>query len=190
MKRLVLLLCIVCVMSMKAQDSQSDNIKYYAYGVDFSQVEVYAATESVDDFVMAFEGINMLFISEPEKYNFSRLSIHNTVMLNIESMIERNLAADYSDMKKLQFKDNELDCSSIIKEYELKESDGTGIILIAKTLDKSEGRGIYELVVFDIATRDIITQKLVVGKARGFGLRNYWAHTIYNIIYKNIDMLP
>ena len=62
--------------------------------------------------------------------------------------------------------------------------------MIAKTHDKSEGRGIYELVVFDIATRDIITQKLVVGKARGFGLRNYWAHTIFNIIYKNIDMLP
>lgn len=192
MKRLLLLLlCVVCAMvNANAQDVQSNDTTYYAYGVDFSHVETYAAAESEDSFIKAFEGINMLFISEPDKYDFSGLSTYNAVMMNVEPMIVKNSNADYSGMKQLRFRDNVLDCSSIVKEYELQESDGRGIIFIAKTLDKAEGRGIYQLVVFDIATREIIMQKTVAGKASGFGLRNYWANTIYDIIKKNQKMIP
>ena len=38
------------------------------------------------------------------------------------------------------------------------------------------------LLFFDIATRDILQKREVKGYAEGFGLRNYWARTVYNII--------
>jgi hypothetical protein len=36
--------------------------------------------------------------------------------------------------------------------------------------------------MFDIATRDIVAEEEVVGYAGGFGLKNYWARTVFNIL--------
>ena len=48
---------------------------------------------------------------------------------------------------------------------------------------------LYDLVVFDIASREVIMHKMVAGEARGFGLRNYWAGSIYDIIKANKKLM-
>ena len=59
-----------------------------------------------------------------------------------------------------------------------------GLVLVATTLDKGNGLGYYTAVLFDPATHEIITQMDMVGKPGGFGLRNYWAGSVYNALKK------
>lgn len=56
MKRfaVILLSCIICSISVKAQDSD----QVYFYGIDFSEVKVIAADESEHDFAEAFSAIS------------------------------------------------------------------------------------------------------------------------------------
>jgi hypothetical protein len=79
---------------------------------------------------------------------------------------------------------DEPNTAEIVRNYELPQTEGTGIVMIANFLDKPNARATYDIVVFDIATRKILQEKEVIGEAGGFGLRNYWARTVYNIIEK------
>ena len=42
----------------------------------------------------------------------------------------------------------------------------------------------YEVVFFNTETKEIIEEWITDGKARGFGLRNYWAGSIYSALKK------
>ena len=57
-----------------------------------------------------------------------------------------------------------------------------GLVIIAKLLNKAEAYGSYQVVFFNTDTKEIIQDWATGGKARGFGLRNYWAGSIYKVI--------
>ena len=179
MKKLFLL--IVCIVGATLANAQSGKDKYYAYGVDFSYVKVIGATESVSQLATAFEDINELLIGEMKKYDFSRM-VKEQVTIDIEPTLERLRYCDYEYIKLYRNEEFELDCNRIIAEYNLTEKEGKGILIIAKLLNKSARKGIYYAVVFDIESREILYCKEVTGKARGFGLRNFWAHSVYQVI--------
>ena len=58
------------------------------------------------------------------------------------------------------------------------------MVFIAQFLDKSNARGTYEVVFFNTETKEIIEEWITDGKARGFGLRNYWAGSVYSALKK------
>ena len=175
-----LLLIFACIFSISILHAEGDT-KYYVYGVDFTHAKVYAAEESVEQFAQAFEGINMLLITEPEKYDFSYMLKCPTTIV-IDPMMKLLSSCDYSDLKTYDREFPEIDCAQCVKSYELPQTEGQGVVLIAKLLDKPNKLAIYSVVIFDIATRDIVAEMEVGGYAGGFGLKNYWARTVYNIL--------
>lgn len=175
-KTLLFLYCIISSMALNAQEN-----KIYTYGVDFTHAKVFAARESVNDFANAFYDINMLLITEADKYDFSRV-VKQPVYIAIESMLKMTSDATYEDMMTLSNLYNEPNCAEIIRNYDLPQNEGFGIVMIAKFLDKPNACATYDVVLFDIATREILQKKEAVGDAEGFGLRNYWARTVYNVI--------
>ena len=176
-----LLFIIACIFSISILHAQGST-KYYVYGVDFTHAKVYAAEESVEQFAQAFEGINMLLITEPEKYDFSFMLDSYRTTLSLDPMMKLLSSCDYSDLKTYDREFPEIDCAQCVKSYELPQTEGMGVVLIAKLLDKPNKLAIYDVVIFDIATRDIVAEEEVVGYAGGFGLKNYWARTVYNIL--------
>ncbi len=52
MKKIFLFL--LCATGFTCLNAQSDEGKYYVYGVDFTQAKVYAAQESPQQFAVAF----------------------------------------------------------------------------------------------------------------------------------------
>ena len=66
----------------------------------------------------------------------------------------------FADMKVWGTSYEELDYNSMVSEYNFKQSEGTGVFLIAKFLNKATAEATYELVIFDIATREILFQKM------------------------------
>lgn len=180
MKRLLfMLLCTFSITILNAQNNE----KIYAYGIDYSYAKVYAADESVEQFTKAFENINMLIVTEPEKYDFSRI-MGKRVEVVIEPMLKIITTTDYANLKSLNSTYEEPKYSEIVKNYKLPQTEGIGVVFVAKLLNKPMNKATYELITFDISTREILSKREVSGKIGGFGLRNYWAGSVYNIIKK------
>ncbi len=178
MKRLILLaLCAFGFLSLNAQD------RYFVYGVDYSVAKVYGAEESASDFKDAFIGINKLLVDEAKKYDFSKV-VGTRVFVKVDPMIRKLSNIRFSNLISGNPYYDNINYSSIINRYKLAETKGVGVVMIAKILNKKDNEGVYQLILFDIASRKILAQKEVKGKPKGFGLRNFWAGSVYDAIKK------
>ncbi|MBK5720109.1 hypothetical protein JGH11_04410 [Dysgonomonas sp. Marseille-P4677] len=186
MKKLILVMALLASICSFAQNKEilKDINKVEFYGVDFSHVKVYEAKESSEQFKIAFQDINNLFISEAKKYNVSKALNREVAGVHVDNVKDRAYKIDTKDLftsnADYQIEDNTI--KDILKSLEINEKEGTGVILIAIKLNKLQNRGYYRVVFFDIKTRDVIDSWNTDGKARGFGLRNFWAHSVYNVL--------
>ena len=161
MKKLILFLflstSLFCFGQGKSALKDIQSIKFY--GVDYSQVKIFGADESPAQFKDAFRRINELFITEAKKYN-----------------VGKQLKKEVTEIS--------LDAVNQVNENIDQKTPGVGMVFIAQFLDKSNNRGTYEVVFFNTETKEIIEEWITDGKARGFGLRNYWAGSIYSALKK------
>lgn len=185
MKKLTLLLCILLSMSAFAQNKEKlkDISEATFYGVDFSKAKVYGASESVYDFKAAFFSINQLFITEAKKYNVAK-AFKMKIVTNLQEVEQKISAINEKDIMISQdsYKLDAAEISALIKAFPTEAKEGTGLIFVAELLDKSHNRGHYQVVFFDIATKNIIDSWSVNAKAGGFGLRNFWARSVYQVL--------
>lgn len=177
-----ILFSLLLLFSMLVVNAKSSEC-VYVYGVDYSSVKVYAAEETVEQFKHAFEGINFLLMNEAKKYDFTDIVGENN-KLKLEMIFNSIKECDFSNIKTLDKDIEPINIAEKIKGYPIKETSGDGFIVIATLLDKSTNKATYKVVLFDIGTREIIREKEFTSKAGGFGLRNFWAKTIYTLTKK------
>lgn len=64
-------------------------------------------------------------------------------------------------------------------------------MFVLENFNKIEERGTMWVVFFDIESKQILLTKNMSGKPQGFGFRNYWVRTVYDVMremgdqYKN-----
>lgn len=187
MKKLILFICIIFSVSAFAQDreKQKEITAVTFYGIDFSNVKVYGAAESPYDFKGAFYSINQLFVNEAKKYNVAKF-FKKEVTTNIKVVNElvSKIPVDDLIIQSDDYKISDTQLKNIIKKFPAEEKEGVGLILVAELLDKAQARGHYHIVFFDLKTRDIIDTWKADEKARGFGLRNFWARSAHQVMSK------
>lgn len=183
MKRLLTAVCCLIAAAGFAQKGKSVVAADF-YGVDFSCVSVIGAAEEPGAFIQAFKGINQLFLSEPKKYDVGGFTAIDILSTNIETANESlgGLAAEQFTPRREAI-DWQTQLPGIIARYN-NDSGNMGLLLIADTLDKGNGSGQYIAVLFDPATGEILRQSYMTGKPGGFGLRNFWAGSLYNALRK------
>ena len=164
---------------------EAKSVKFF--GVDFSEVKVYGAEETVPQLLQAFENINNLFLAEPKKYDFEKILKREVSMVSVKAV---NSVADYIDEEELKTEDSSyrLDdktIAEIIKFLPVDKEDGVGAVMVAEMLNKSAARGSYIVVYFSLEDKEILGSFRAEGKASGMGLRNYWANSVYDIIKSN-----
>ena len=74
------------------------------------------------------------------------------------------------------------DIETFVSLYDTKEKSGIGILFLAESLNKSMKEAYYHFVAIDMKTKEILFHERLRGKPKGFGLRNYWAGSIYSVI--------
>ena len=163
----------------EARDYGSGQI--YFYGADFSEVRVFCATEDDDSFTKAFVGINTLFLTEKDKYDLSHL-FDKDVNVDINMMVDRISKNTKPLVRVYTMEMSSKPSAEFVASYELLQTEGVGVVLIARVLNKVDAVGVYDFVVFDISSREVIYEIRAEGRAMGFGLRNYWARTVYEIV--------
>lgn len=176
MKKLVFLFTLVFSLNVFGQSYMNDDIVFY--GIDYSQVKVYGASEHYSQFREAFYGINSLFVTEPNKYDVGKILGVNIVSQDFEPVEEKiNSIQDLLIVNRnYQLTDEQI--QEAINSLSLKEENGTGLVIVAQLLNKADKWGSYSIVYFDINTREILDAFDTNGKAGGYGLRNYWARSV------------
>lgn len=191
MKKIVLvavvLFCMGALQSVNAQQGDLNDINSLSfYGVDFSYARIYGADESGRQFLDAFEGINNLFESEPKKYSASK-----AFGVRSDELFNRQVKQDINDIStgELFTDDNhyvvaDADIDQVVSKLEKQGDDQYGAVIVCGLLNKTANHGTFTFVIFDQDTREVVFQQEHSGKARGFGLRNFWAGALLSAMKK------
>lgn len=186
MKKLILFLFLsISLVSFGQGNSATKDIQSIKfYGVDYSQVKVFGAKESPYEFKLAFRRINELFITEAKKYDVGKQLKKEVSEISLEPVntVNEAINPDALFTSQTQYSLTKEQVNAAIQALPVPKSPGVGMVFIAEFLNKATNRGNYQVVFFNTDTKEIIEEWSTDGKARGFGLRNYWAGSIYNAI--------
>ena len=130
-----------------------------------------------------FVAWNDLMLSESDKYNF-REAYQKKIQINDLSVATaRNAKVNPEErlIDELYSLPTE-ELHNIIAEYDLRIEEGLGLVYIVEALNKKMQSASVYVVFFDIAKREILWALKYKSGAQGFGMRNYWARPVYEII--------
>lgn len=183
MRKILLCLGLLFLsISTFSQDKDINDVKDIRfYGVDYTKVKIYGADEADYQFRDAFEGINNLLVREGKKYNVGKFLKKNVISVDIASVIKNIQDMDVAKTRISVPEENKLsksDVEEVLKSLDIKPTEEPGLIFIAELIDKNANKAYYKMVFFDTNTKEIIDSWDTSGKGRGFGTRNYWAHSL------------
>ena len=178
MKQLLVLLFLVSSMACFGQnkDALKDISSVTFYGIDFTRAKVYGAKEGP-----------MQFITEPKKYDIGKRLGVNVEVTSLEAVNDANKTINPDEIMTTNsgYTLDEKQIEEVIKTLPiLSQEEKTGLIMVAMLLNKADARATYQIVFFNTKTREILYSAPTNGKARGFGLRNYWAGSVHSAMKK------
>ena len=74
------------------------------------------------------------------------------------------------------------DIQAFVDHYNLEGKEGIGVLFIAECLNKSYEEAYFHFVAINMKTGEVLFHRRLRGEPSGFGLRNYWANSMYRII--------
>ncbi len=164
------------------------------YGIDYSRVKLIGEFSQFGDAGVKseseirdkyFPAWNELVLKEANKYDIKSAFRKNHVIYDLDAVNLRNSRVNPGHLISLSDNDqNNLDedaIQAIVSEYPAS-GKGYGLVFIAKSLDKRREMGSYHVVLFDKESRKVVFNKILTGKAAGFGIRNYWARSYYEVL--------
>ena len=169
-----------------AQNPEAWEDKFTFYGIDFSLARVVGASESEEEFIEAFKGINELFLSEPEKYVQSLATRMKKEITAVD--IDPVLAViDEIDTEEIKINKtaellSEDDLKYALLGLDIKPDNGLGLLVVCGDLNKGTEYGTFYYVIFDNRDLSILDTWASKGKSGGIGLCNNWARSFYRTI--------
>ena len=187
------LVIIIAMLSVTFGSAQTMDDVYNAesitwYGLDYKNAYFITIMDFPDPYALKskFSAWNDLINMERDKYNLNRF-FNTDVTISIDMIEKRN--------EKIRLKDKITDddflsshleynnIQEIVNTYNLEGEDpGIGLVFIVESLSKPNAKGAYWVTFFDIKSKKVISSERYLGKAGGFGLRNYWAKSYYNVM--------
>lgn len=185
MKRAIFFLAVIALaFSVQGQKKIQEVKEVNFYGVDFSEARTFGVTETPLQIKTAISNINTLFIYEQDKYDINRLMGKRVGIFYLDDTDDNNKEMDENEMASNTPTNplSEDKIQAIVNGLSCEKNDKVGLVFIAETLNKPEGMATFHVVFFDEATKEIIYRQKATGAAGGFGIRNYWAKSVYNIM--------
>jgi hypothetical protein len=201
MKQTLILLLVFSVAFAHAQKNHPDlvfapNEEVSWLGLDFTHVKL------IGDFSQ-FSGIgeksasqiknqyfhawNRLIVNERQKYDVAGMLRRDEVFYDIGMIDSLN---DNTPVCNIEGYNNPYytieDISKFVSVYDFKGKTGIGVLLLVESLNKVEMEGCFHFVAIDMNTHHILIHERLTGEPGGFGIRNYWAGSIYHAM-ENIE---
>lgn len=156
-------------------------------GADFSHVIIEDMPDcSPQEFATSYvPQINTVVVNEPNKYDFAKFLNKAGFTNSIGAVSKSNAAINPSNMVPKDGQPGQLNetiIAEIVSGYDLKDKEGVGVVLVYESLSKSKLLATMFLTYVKMPEGKVILTKRVTGKPKGFGLRNYWAYTVYDFL--------
>jgi uncharacterized integral membrane protein len=193
MKKLIILIMVAIIAMdnfLKAQTAFeviNKDIPITFFGLDYSKAKGVMLNATSSEVVTKYiPAINKLMIDESEKFsigkhlNKTKFNYDLTDVTRLNALIDTNNFQLYEPKKVEPISDETI--NTMIKQYTLTGRTGTGLVLIVQTIDKTTKKATYNMVFFKLPEGQIILNEIIVGNAGGFGFRNYWGNTVYDIL--------
>lgn len=157
-------------------------------GIDFSNARLLDIGNADDIRNRLYMSINQLVIDEPKKFDINGAFRKSNIVNDISAVNEKNLKANIGDILSTNGSDfnrlKESDIAASVKGLNLKK-DGIGVLFVMEAMRKIEKKGDAAIWVtfVDMKTKKVLmTERIEVKAAGGFGFRNFWASTIKELI--------
>jgi len=187
----LLFITVLFSISLSSQDMSSIFQTQSAtwFGLDFSEAyfigsEGFTNPQDIKD--RYFNSWNMLIKNEYDKYDLGKYFQKENVEFSLDNVTARNMEVKIYDRviddngKMLHLNDSKV--QEIIGSYEFSnEEQGLGIVMIVESFSKTSQMANYYVTFFDIDSKKVLLTQRMDGKAGGFGIRNYWAKTYYQV---------
>jgi hypothetical protein len=157
-------------------------------GVDFTEAKIAGHTDfEVKDLKdRHFTAINELVLNEAKKYDLSKFFHHSDVKTDISTVESHNDKADADKLKSTGGDDeNHLSPAAVeklVKGYNFSGKKGMGAMVVVESMNKTKERGTAYIVFLDLSGGKVLYSEKFNEKGGGFGLRNYWAKLVYNVL--------
>ncbi|MGZ4034785.1 MAG: hypothetical protein ACXVPU_08565 [Bacteroidia bacterium] len=127
---------------------------------------------------------NSLMATEQNNFDLKSSFRKKYVYYDLNSVNELN--AQLNSAELLNFNETKITKETIqemVRKYSSKEKkDGIGLSFIIENFNKNSKTASLYVTFFDIATKKVLMSEYMIGKPSGFGLRNYWAGAIKDIL--------
>jgi hypothetical protein len=188
----ITLACLMMATFVKAQSTQDvfDPEKKITWlGLDFTAAVFIGDRErfgSAADTRYLLEAWNSLVINEAQKYDigkaFNKYNVDNAVDITKSRNAEFDISQVYSDNTADHFRLKPSDIPEIVKTYDFKNLHGMGLMFIIESFNKLNNEGAMWITFIDMDSKKVVLTEKMVAPPGGFGLRNYWAGSIYKVL--------
>ncbi len=199
MKKLLISIVVLCI-SLAGSQAQTvsdlfggSSTKIVWLGIDYSHARFFG---SFSQFAEAgatgpavlknkyFPAWNDLVFSEPKKYDVAGMLRKENISFKISAINKINASAPIEDLMDAESDPDykKEDIQKFIKKYDFDEKQGIGILFVCESLNKYRELGKFHFVAINLSNNQILLHDVLVGKSGGFGLRNYWARCVYEVI--------
>lgn len=188
---LAFLLCTMLCQAVSAQSLKeffsSSEVPLTYLGVDFTQVKILneITANAVDIRDRQFAAINQVIVNEPKKYDFQKAFTKTNIVNDISLVNAKNSKIDADKMMEssadeLRFKKNTIE--SIVNGYNFSGKKGIGLMFVMETMNKASATANMYVTLIDLSSKKVLLTERMTAKAAGFGFRNYWAKTVYEVL--------
>ncbi len=179
---------VATATAQSASDVFKSDAKIIWTGVDFTKTKIIGeiGTVSSAEILPLYDKINGVIVAEPAKYNFAQALSKTSVEFDLGGVGKANSKINPDNIISMSSSSvPEISADYIaqsVKSYSLEIKEGIGLVIFMKALDKTKETGFMDLAFYDIKTRKVLFTETITGRAQGFGFRNHWAYTVYDVI--------
>lgn len=189
-----MILFVVLALTVGSAGAQSKNNPLASdtpltyLGVDFTQVRVINDASAIPSDIKNrhFQGINQVIITEAKKYDLQKALDKTNITNDLSLVTARNEKVDETKISSTTTADEtrlkQEDIEKMVKQYDFSGKKGTGLIIFMESLSKTSENGSMWITFVDMDAKKMIFTERMVGKAMGFGFRNYYAYTVYKVL--------
>jgi hypothetical protein len=157
-------------------------------GVDFTRAKVFndIAANAMDIRDRQFAAINQVIVNEPKKYDFQKALSKSNVTNDISFVNAKNAKIDAEKIIESNSADEvrftKAAIESLVKGYKFAGKKGIGLMFIMENMNKASAQASMYVTFIDLASGKVLLTERMTAKAAGFGFRNYWAKTVYEVL--------
>lgn len=190
----LLIIAFSLLLPLSASKTARSSDELVWFGIDYSLVKFIGTADQFTDLPKIqnyyFRAWNDIILAEESKYDLKTAFSVSTLHYDMENSCIRSEERSMDGIIQTSpYTITEEQVKSVVASNIDPAENIVGAMFVMETLNKLESVSTMWLAVFNVGTGEILYMRRYSGDVGGFGFRNYYARSYYNVI-KNLKMTP